>query len=117
MVTATPHFSMSLHQNVELVIIYKFLFQPMEIGVLRVNIISKIVLDYFGSLFTSEHPTETLMQPVLDVVSPKVDDNMNQLLCAPFTAADIKRALFDMHPDKAPGPMVCPRCSIKNSGQ
>lgn len=44
------------------------------------------------------------MQPVLDVVSQKVDDYMNQILCAHFTAADIKRALFDMHPNKAPGP-------------
>lgn len=29
---------------------------------------------------------------------------MNNLLCAPFTAQEIKRAMFDMHPDKAPGP-------------
>lgn len=65
---------------------------------------AKIVFDYFGSLFTSNNPTERLMQPVLEVVSPKVDEHMNRILCAPFTAAEIKRALFDMHPDKAPGP-------------
>lgn len=29
---------------------------------------------------------------------------MNFLLCAPFTAEEIIKALFDMHPDKSPGP-------------
>lgn len=29
---------------------------------------------------------------------------MNQSLCAIFTSDDIKRAVFDMHPSKAPGP-------------
>lgn len=29
---------------------------------------------------------------------------MNDVLCAPYTEADVRRALFDMHPSKAPGP-------------
>lgn len=33
-----------------------------------------------------------------------VTANMNNLLSAPFTVQEIKRALFDMHPDKSPGP-------------
>lgn len=64
---------------------------------------TNIVLDYFDSLFTSDNPTESHMQPILDALTPKVDERMNSFLCAPFTAEEIKRTLFDMHPDKAPG--------------
>lgn len=44
------------------------------------------------------------MEVVLETVEPKVDAHMNQILCAPFTENEIKRALFDMHPNKFPGP-------------
>ncbi|XP_073014526.1 uncharacterized protein [Primulina eburnea] len=66
--------------------------------------ISAIVLDYFESLFTSSNPLDDEIGRVVDAVAPQVDTQMNQVLCAPFTATDIRRALFDMHPDKAPGP-------------
>lgn len=33
-----------------------------------------------------------------------VDDQMNEALCAPFTGEEIRCAVFDMHPSKAPGP-------------
>lgn len=32
-----------------------------------------------------------------------IDHTMNSILDAPFTASEIKRATFDMHPDKSPG--------------
>lgn len=35
---------------------------------------------------------------------PKVTSDMNMILCAPFTEAEIKNSVFDMSPDSAPGP-------------
>lgn len=64
---------------------------------------TNIMLDYFESLFTSDNPIESHMQPILDILPLKVDDHINSFLCAPFTADEVKHALFDMHPDKAPG--------------
>ena len=37
-------------------------------------------------------------------VAPKVDDFMNERLCAPITNEEVEQALFMMHPDKSPGP-------------
>lgn len=44
------------------------------------------------------------MYRVLEVIEPKVDGQMNQDLCCTFTEVEVRRALFDMHPDKSSGP-------------
>ena len=49
---------------------------------------------YFSTLFTSE-----VSQPdpkVLSLVKRKVTDEMNRALMAPYTAKEVKKALFDM---------------------
>ncbi|XP_073051733.1 uncharacterized protein [Primulina eburnea] len=66
--------------------------------------ISEIVEHYYSNLFTTNAPTIADRTHILDCVEPKVDGDMNALICAPFTAEDIRKAVFDMHPDKAPGP-------------
>lgn len=33
-----------------------------------------------------------------------IDDRLNSVLRAPFIGNEVRKALFDMHPDKAPGP-------------
>ncbi|XP_073120906.1 uncharacterized protein [Henckelia pumila] len=63
-----------------------------------------IITDYFDELFTTTDPHPELFQPVIDCIEPKVDRMMNINLCAPFTALDVKTALFELGPDKAPGP-------------
>lgn len=63
-----------------------------------------IIVDYFSKLFTSQNPTVADMRQVLDGVTPMIDDNLNSILCAPFVDAEVRRTLFDMHPDKALGP-------------
>lgn len=63
-----------------------------------------IVLDYFGEIFTSSNPTLMDMENVLGSVEPIVDCTMNHILTSLFTAKEIHRDLFDMHPDKAPCP-------------
>ncbi|XP_073317293.1 uncharacterized protein [Primulina huaijiensis] len=63
----------------------------------------EIIQSYFTKLFESNNSTEEDRRLITDCVEPKIDEHMNSILCAPFSATEIKRALFDMHPDKAPG--------------
>lgn len=65
---------------------------------------SSIIVDYFSKLFTSQNSTAGDIRQVLDGVMPVNDDNLNSILCAPFVEAEVKKALFDMHHDKAPRP-------------
>lgn len=44
------------------------------------------------------------METVLDPVERLVTPDMNQQLLQPYTPEEIKRALFQMHPSKSPGP-------------
>jgi len=44
------------------------------------------------------------MASVLNTVPTKVTPNMNDQLLAPFTEKEVKEALFQMFPTKAPGP-------------
>uniref|UniRef100_A0A2N9FBI7 Reverse transcriptase domain-containing protein n=1 Tax=Fagus sylvatica TaxID=28930 RepID=A0A2N9FBI7_FAGSY len=40
----------------------------------------------------------------LATVERKITPAMNQLLCAPYSAEEVRQALFQMHPSKSPGP-------------
>ena len=61
-----------------------------------------MVVDYYSNLFKSEGTSN--MGMVLDHVPHKVTDEMNRFLCAPFNESEVKNALFEMFPTKAPGP-------------
>ncbi|KAH9697132.1 reverse transcriptase domain-containing protein [Citrus sinensis] len=39
-------------------------------------------------------------------LTTKITDEQNELLSEPFSAGDVKATLFEMHPDKSPGPDV-----------
>lgn len=60
-----------------------------------------MISDYFSHLFATNkgHNSE-----VLDCVEKKITDDQNSMLLDPFTEADVKEALSNMHPDKSPGP-------------
>ena len=58
--------------------------------------------DFYHSLYLSEGVQN--MNAVLDHVPRKVTDEMNSNLCAPYTKEEVKTALFQMFPTKAPGP-------------
>ncbi|XP_075507390.1 uncharacterized protein LOC142544216 [Primulina tabacum] len=64
----------------------------------------EIVQNYFSDLFSSSNPSEEDRAQILNQVCPMVDDRLNYALRAPFTGIEVRKALFDMHPDKAPGP-------------
>jgi hypothetical protein len=64
--------------------------------------VEQIAVDYFSSLFASSNPRA--IDEVLHEVDGVVTPGMNNDLMHPFTHEEIKRALFQMHPSKAPGP-------------
>ena len=56
--------------------------------------------DFFRTLYTTEGMTD--MDQVLNTIPTKVTTVMNESLMAPFEKDEIKRALFQMFPTKAP---------------
>lgn len=63
-----------------------------------------LTFDYFANLFSSSNPSSQDIEVVLEATVPVVGPSLNDLLCEPFSADEIRRAVFDMHPSKAPGP-------------
>jgi hypothetical protein len=61
----------------------------------------EIARNYFDHLFKAN---TTLHEPVLSLITPKITQEDNDMLLAPITKDELKEALFEMHPDKAPGP-------------
>ena len=57
---------------------------------------------FYKTLYTSEGVQD--MDQVLDTVPRKVTDEMNATLNAPYDIKEVKTALFQMFPTKAPGP-------------
>ena len=72
--------------------------------------------NYFHNLFTTAHPDHTIMENVLDLVDRRITDDMNSILLRPYTAGEIKKALFQMHPSESPGPDGMSPFSFKNIG-
>lgn len=63
-----------------------------------------IVIDYYKTLLTTQNPTRFEIHKVSDLISPVVDQDLNQRLDLPFSKEEVKKALFDLNPNKAPGP-------------
>jgi hypothetical protein len=57
--------------------------------------------NYFDHLFQAN---TTSHDPILSIIAPKITQEDNDRLVAPITKEELKEALFQMHPDKAPGP-------------
>ncbi|XP_021751245.1 uncharacterized protein LOC110716900 [Chenopodium quinoa] len=62
--------------------------------------IKQIFENYFGSLFSSESPED--LDAATDGLEHRITEEMNSALDATPTEDEIKRALFQMHPNKAP---------------
>ena len=58
--------------------------------------------DFYKKMFRSEGTTS--MDTVLNFVPVKVTHAMNEGITAPNTGDEVKTALFQMFPTKAPGP-------------
>src|SRR6266487_2803707 len=61
----------------------------------------EVAKSYFDTLFK---PRDGDYDLVLNLIQPRVTDNDNFVLTAPITKVEIQQALFQMHPDKSPGP-------------
>lgn len=61
--------------------------------------------DYFNNLYSSSHSEADQIDWILpmEAIQPKITEDMNLKLNEPFTMEEIRFALFQMHPDKAPG--------------
>jgi hypothetical protein len=64
--------------------------------------ISRVFLDYYNRLFSSQGSER--VEECLSFVTPRVSDEMNSRLLQRFTEDEVRRALFQMHPLKSPGP-------------
>ncbi|CAM8945360.1 unnamed protein product [Rhodiola kirilowii] len=63
-----------------------------------------IVTNYFTNIFQSQVDTQGGdWTGAFDQIPRLVSEEMNDKLVAPFTEGEVKRALFQMHPTKAPG--------------
>jgi hypothetical protein len=61
-----------------------------------------LAANYFSYLFSSE--VQSLDNDVIDKVQPRVSNEMNQILLAPYSREEVKKALFNIGDLKAPGP-------------
>ena len=62
----------------------------------------EMVTAFHRDLYTTEVVTD--MDRVLQHVPRKVTPQMNEMLTAPYTKDEVKKALFQMGPTKSPGP-------------
>lgn len=60
-----------------------------------------IAKKYFENLFQADSGN---YEPMLSLVTPRIEDSDNLTLTQPLTRGEIHVALFAMHPDKSPGP-------------
>ena len=65
------------------------------------NGLGDVILRYFRDLFSS---TDSICSPVLDCISSKLSADQNSRLLLEVEIEEVKHAVFQMHPDKAPGP-------------
>ncbi|KAL2892194.1 LINE-1 reverse transcriptase-like protein [Bienertia sinuspersici] len=57
---------------------------------------------YFEELFTSGKQADP--STVSDLIQPMISSELSDMLAAPFTGEEVRMALDQMHPTKAPGP-------------
>jgi hypothetical protein len=66
------------------------------------ELLKPIILNYFSNLFTSEvHETDPA---VLEKIMPRISQDINDKLLAPFSPEEVKKAAFSIGDFKAPGP-------------
>ncbi|XP_037491657.1 uncharacterized protein LOC119369367 [Jatropha curcas] len=74
---------------------------PLKAAVAEPRDMRNVFLEYFTTLFTA---TPVQSSPVLEHVDSWVTESDNDNLMAPFLDEEFRSAIFQMHPDKSPGP-------------
>ncbi|CAM8958980.1 unnamed protein product [Rhodiola kirilowii] len=68
------------------------------------NQITSIITDYFRGIFQSQVDNfSERWSREFEGIPKLVTEDMNAMLTAPFSEGEVKRALYQMHPSKAPG--------------
>ena len=62
-----------------------------------------IITDYFTDIFTSSQPSGSMIDRVCSTVTARLPSNMVSFLSKDFSIEEIRTALFQMNPSKAPG--------------
>uniref|UniRef100_A0A803PHA9 Reverse transcriptase domain-containing protein n=1 Tax=Cannabis sativa TaxID=3483 RepID=A0A803PHA9_CANSA len=63
--------------------------------------LSGLMIDYFSNLFSSSSPD---IAEVTNAIPKLVSDAQANVMVEPIADDEVKKALFQMHPDKSPGP-------------
>ncbi|KAL5571808.1 hypothetical protein UlMin_021405 [Ulmus minor] len=69
----------------------------------EVGLVKSVFRDYFSAIFNSSNPSSELIKKVTDSIPCRVSEEENSYILRPFVVDDVKAALFDMNPTKAPG--------------
>ena len=64
--------------------------------------IEREVLDYFTTIFSAANPPS--FEAILKSINPRITADMNESLLKEFSEVEVKKALQQMHPTKAPDP-------------
>lgn len=66
--------------------------------------IEETIIDYYATLFSSQHTDMADIQNISDMISSAVSSDMNCQLSIPFSKEKVKKVVFDHSPTKALGP-------------
>ncbi|XP_024199817.1 uncharacterized protein LOC112203016 [Rosa chinensis] len=66
--------------------------------------IQRLLMQYYTEIFSTGGTDSTAISEIIGATSTKVTSSMNAELVMPYSDEEIKRALFQMHPSKSPGP-------------
>lgn len=66
--------------------------------------ISNVAEKYFRRLYTSSPTDQRLHESIFHVFEKRVTDDMNQDVISSVTKDEVQDAVFDMSPNRAPGP-------------
>jgi hypothetical protein len=78
------------------------------------TVVASMTTKFYRSLYTAEGTANT--DQLLDTVLTKVTGEMNDMLLKPIGPEEVKNALFQMFPTKAPGPDGFPAHFFKSIG-
>uniref|UniRef100_A0A803PEK6 Reverse transcriptase domain-containing protein n=1 Tax=Cannabis sativa TaxID=3483 RepID=A0A803PEK6_CANSA len=65
------------------------------------NGLSELIVDYYSALFSASGAS---CLEVVEDIECSISDMVNHELCLPVTEEEVRKALFQMHPSKSPGP-------------
>lgn len=79
----------------------------------RGNDLNSLILNYFHNLYSVDSGDT---HSILDNLEAKVDNIQNSILLRKFSNEEIREALYEMKPDKSPGPDGLPRGFFNSIG-